>query len=72
MKSLDGKCHYLPPAPQIKFKESKVELYMDVDKKDSYVIRKGMSMVNCAITGLTKKDLAILMVKINKIVNKGI
>lgn len=46
-----------------------IELFYEKDK-GTYVIRNGMFRNNCVVDKLTKKDLAILMRKINKEINK--
>jgi len=42
------------------------------EKDGSYYIRKGILRKHCVIDKLSVKDLAILMRKIDKVVNKGI
>lgn len=45
-----------------------IELCKDED--GTYFIRKGTMRINCVVSKLTKKDLAILMIKIDKLLNK--
>jgi hypothetical protein len=53
---------------QTKIKEPKIELCKEV--KDRYFIRKGLFKQNGVVANLTIKDLAILMVKINRVMLK--
>ena len=48
----------------------KIELCKDTNR--TYFIRKGTQRINCVVDSLTIKDLSVLMIEIDKIINKDI